>query len=158
MSFALVALHTFAAVHHDPTYSLRMPGNLYLLIVSHIVTSADISLKDWQGISTLSFLIVLSIRFIHKLSYEFFLRSHQALAFLVGYVLWRHLSSKSFVNQVCLYVSARIFGFISVIQLFATFYRNGMFWGHLPRAVVNKAGSGFMISLTVHGRLKINPG
>jgi len=158
MSFALVALHTFAAVHHDPTYSLRVPGNLYLLIVSHMVTFADTSLTDWQGISTLSFLMVLSLRFIRKLSYEFFLRSHQALAFLIGYVLWRHLSSKSFVNQVCLYVSAGIFGFTSVIQLFATFYRNSVFRGRLPRAVVTKAGGGFKISLTVHGKLKINPG
>ena len=35
ISFALVALHIFAAVYHDPTYSLRVPGNLYLLIVSY---------------------------------------------------------------------------------------------------------------------------
>ncbi len=76
MSFALVALYTFAAVYYDPTYSLRLPGNLYLLIVSHMVTSADTSLPDWQGISTLSFLMVLLLRFIRKLSYEFFLRSH----------------------------------------------------------------------------------
>ncbi len=87
MSFALVALHTFVVVHHDPTYSLRIPRNLYLLIVSHMVTFVDTSLTDWQGISTLSFLMALSLRFIRKLSYEFFLRSHQALAFLIGYVL-----------------------------------------------------------------------
>ena len=102
--------------------------------------------------------MVLSLRFIRKLSYEFFLRSHQALAFLIGYVLWRHLSSKSFVNQVCLYVSAGIFGITSVIQLFAIFYRNSVFRGRFPRAVVTKAGGGFRISLTVPGRLKINPG
>ncbi len=46
MSFALVALYTFAAIYHDPTYSLHVPGNLYLLIVSYIVTSADTSLID----------------------------------------------------------------------------------------------------------------
>jgi len=87
MSFALVALHTFAAIYHGPTYSLRVLENLYLLIVSHMVTFANTSLTDWQGISTLSFLMVLSLRFIRKLSYEFFLRSHQALAFLIEYVL-----------------------------------------------------------------------
>ncbi len=47
MSFALVALHIYAAVHHDPTYSFRVPGNLYLFIISHIVTSSDTSLTDW---------------------------------------------------------------------------------------------------------------
>ena len=158
MSFALVALHIFAAVHHDPAYSLRVSENLYLLIVSHMATSADTSLTDWQGISSLSFLVILSLRFIRKLSYEFFLRTHQALAFLIGYVLWRHLSSKSFVNQVCLYVSAGIFGFTSVVQLFATLYRNSVFRGRLPRAVITKAGGGFKIGLTVHGKLKVDPG
>jgi hypothetical protein len=87
MSFALVALHTFVVVHYDSTYSLRVPRNLYLLIVSHMVTFVDTSLIDWQGIFTLSFLIIFSLRFIRKLSYEFFLRSHQTLAFTIEYVL-----------------------------------------------------------------------
>lgn len=47
MSFALVALHTFVVVYHDPTYSLRVPRNLYLLIVSHMVTFVDTSLTNW---------------------------------------------------------------------------------------------------------------
>lgn len=158
MSFALMALHVFAAVHHDPAYSLHVFRNLYLLIVSHVVTSIGMSLTDWQGISSLSFLMILSLRFIRKLSYEFFLRTHQALAFLVGYVLWRHLISKSFVNRVCLYVSAGIFGFTAVVQLFATLYRNSVFQGRLPRAVITKAGGGFQISLTVHGKLKVDAG
>ena len=37
MSFALVALHLFVAVHNDPTYSLREPQNLYLIIVCYTV-------------------------------------------------------------------------------------------------------------------------
>ena len=100
ISFALVALHVFTAVNDNPVYSLRLPGNIYLVIVSHTVASAATSLTHSQGISSLSSLMVLSLRFIRKLSYEFFLRTHQALVFLSEYVLWRHLSSKSFVNQV----------------------------------------------------------
>ena len=45
-----------------------------------------------------------------------------------------------------------------MIQLFANFYRNNVFWGRLPQVVVTKAGGGFKISLTVYGKLKINPG
>lgn len=45
-----------------------------------------------------------------------------------------------------------------MVQLFATLYRNSVFRGRLPRAVVTKAGDGFKISLTVHGKLKINLG
>ncbi len=123
-----------------------------------MVTSAGTSLTDWQGISSLSFLMILPLKFIRKLSYEFFLRTHQALAFLSGNVLWRHLSSKSFVNQVCLYVSAGIFGFTSVIQLFAELYRNSVFRGRFPRALITKAGGGFKTSLTNHGKLKVDPG
>lgn len=46
ISFVLVALHIFAAIYYDPTYSLHVLGNLYLLIVSYIVTSADTLLID----------------------------------------------------------------------------------------------------------------
>lgn len=41
ISFALVTLHLLAAVHGDPTYSLHVRGNLYLLIVSPTVACAD---------------------------------------------------------------------------------------------------------------------
>ncbi len=43
MSFALVALHLFAAIHKDPTFSLRVFQNLYLIIVSNTVIPADTS-------------------------------------------------------------------------------------------------------------------
>ena len=102
--------------------------------------------------------MILSLRFIRKLSYEFFLRAHQALALLSRYVLWHHLSSKSFVNQVCLYVSVRILGFTSVVQLLATLYRNSVLRGRLPRAVITQVGNGFKISLTVHGKMNIDAG
>lgn len=46
MSFAFVALHTFVVVYYDFTYSLRVLGNLYLLIVSYIITFVDTSLID----------------------------------------------------------------------------------------------------------------
>lgn len=46
MSSALVALQLFAAVHDDLTYSLRVRGNLYLIIVSPTVALADPSLKN----------------------------------------------------------------------------------------------------------------
>lgn len=95
LSFALVTLHLLAAAHSDPPYSLRVRGNLCLLIVSLTVVCADPSLIRWHGISSLAFLLILSLRFIRKLSYEFFLRIHQGLTFLSGYMLWRHLSSRS---------------------------------------------------------------
>lgn len=73
-------------------------------------------------------------------------------------MLWRHLSSKSFINQVCLYVAAGIFGFTSVVQLFVTLYRNNVLRGNAPRALITRVGGGFKISLTVHGKLKVEAG
>lgn len=156
MSFALVALHTFIAIHHDSMYSLRVPENLYLLIVSHIITFVDTSLTDWQSISSFSFLMILFLRFICKLLYEFFLCIHQALMFLIEYVLWRHLSSKSFINQICLYVSTEIFDFTFVIQLFVTLYQNNVFQERLSRAVIIKTDDDFKISLIIHDKLKVD--
>jgi len=46
MSFALVALHTFVAIHHNFTYFLRVLKNLYLLIVSHMITFVNTLLID----------------------------------------------------------------------------------------------------------------
>ncbi len=46
MSFAFVALHTFVVVYYDSTYSLRISRNLYLFIVSHMVTFVNTSLID----------------------------------------------------------------------------------------------------------------
>ena len=46
ISFVLIALHVFTAIYYNPPYSLRVPRNLYLLIVSYIVTFANTSLID----------------------------------------------------------------------------------------------------------------
>ena len=73
-------------------------------------------------------------------------------------MLWRHLSSKSFVNQACLYVSAGILSFTSVVQILVTLYRNNVLRGRFPRAVITQVGNGFKIILILHGKMNVNAG
>ena len=125
--FAFIALHIFAVVDHNLIYFLRVFENLYLLIVNYKMIFVNISFIDWQSIFTFNFLIILSLHFICKFLYEFFLCNHQALIILIKYVFWYHLNFKSLVNQICSYISIEIFDFTFVIQLFVNFYRNDIF-------------------------------
>ncbi len=102
--------------------------------------------------------MVLLLRFVRKISYEFFLRTHQVLAFLSGYVVWRHVHSTSLLNRVCLYVSTGIFCFTTALQLFAMVYRNNLHRGSPPRAAIHRVGGGYKIQLTVPRRLKVQAG
>ena len=69
-------------------------------------------------------LLLLLSRFFRRLSYEFFLRCHQGLAFVLIYTLWRHIPSSSKVPRVYLRVSAGTFLITLMMQIFAVLYRN----------------------------------
>lgn len=102
--------------------------------------------------------MVLSLRFVRKISYEFFLRTHQILAFLSGYVIWRHVHSASLLNRVILYVSTGIFCSITALQLFAVVYRNNLHRGSPPQAAIFRVGGGYKIRLMIPRRLKVQVG
>lgn len=60
-------------------------------------------------------------------SYEFFLRTHQALAALAAYSTWRHLPSKKAFPRVYLYISAGVFLFMCIAQGYMIIRQNGVF-------------------------------
>ena len=111
-----------------------------------------------QGGSSLSLLMLLSLPAFRKPSYELFLRSHQALAFAFAYALWRHLSSKSLLVRICLYVSTGRLGLTSLLQLCSILYRNASFQQGFPRARVTKMSGGIKVTVIVPSRLQIKPG
>ncbi len=102
--------------------------------------------------------MLLSLPVFRKASYELFPRSHQALAFTCAYALWRHLSSKSLLVRICLYVSAGMFGLTSFLQLCSILYRNASFQRGFPRARVTKMSGGIKVTVIVPSRLQIKPG
>ncbi|KAL6229546.1 hypothetical protein BDW75DRAFT_249571 [Aspergillus navahoensis] len=123
MGFALLSFHVVAAAQ-APRFSflLKEVKNLWAMIA---------------GIS-LSLLAILSIQWLRRLSYEVFLRTHQALAGLFVYGTWRHLPAASRHPRVYLLVAVGIFGFTSLLQLTTFLYRNGLYAGRgSPRALVS---------------------
>lgn len=102
--------------------------------------------------------MVLSLRFVRTISYEIFLRTHQMLAFLSGYVIWRHVHSASLLNRVILYVSTGIFCLTTALQLIAVVYRNNLHRGSPPQAAIYRVGGGYKIRLIVPRRLKVEVG
>ena len=102
--------------------------------------------------------MLLSVPVFRKPSYEFFLRTHQVLAFACAYALWRHLSSKSLIVRICLYISMGMFGLTSLLQVCSILYRNVSFQRGFPRARVTKMNSGIKVTIIVPSRLQIRPG
>ena len=80
-----------------------------------------------QGASSLAFVILFSVSVFRRISYELFLRTHQALAALVVFAVWRHLPSGSSFARVSLYVLVGLFLFLCIAQVVIVFYQNGFF-------------------------------
>ena len=69
-------------------------------------------------------LLLLSSHLFRRVSYELFLRCHQALAFVVAYALWRHIPSSMKLSDLYLLVSDCTFLITFVMQCLAILYRN----------------------------------
>ncbi|KFY03642.1 hypothetical protein V490_00110 [Pseudogymnoascus sp. VKM F-3557] len=87
MTAALVFLHAMAAASDGP-FPIDVSQNLFAVV----------------GASLLCLILVLLLPLFRKLSYELFLRSHQALALAFIYAVWRHVpSDKSFPRAYIYY-------------------------------------------------------
>ncbi|KAL4889156.1 hypothetical protein BDV59DRAFT_210473 [Aspergillus ambiguus] len=120
---ALLSFHAVAAMQvSEFSFPLDQPRNLWAMIA---------------GIS-LVLLAIISIPWLRLLSYEIFLRTHQALAGLVVYGTWRHLPAGNRHTKLYLLVAFGIFGLTLLLQLVTFLYRNGLFAGRgSPRALVS---------------------
>ena len=83
-------------------------------------------------------LVLFSVPFLRRLSYEVFLRTHQALAGLSIYGVWRHLPIDTNFPRFYIYIALGILLLTSCLQLLFSLHRNGLFIGRgCPRAVVS---------------------
>lgn len=99
-------------------------------------------------------IIISTFPVLKKRMYEIFLRTHQALAVLFFYSIWRHLSSGSVFPRLYLYVPLSILCLITVYQVGKFLYQNNFLSSRpKPRATItcrpiqppisgNKGGSG----------------
>ncbi|ELR09836.1 hypothetical protein GMDG_04319 [Pseudogymnoascus destructans 20631-21] len=92
MTAALVFLHAMAAASDGPL-PIDVSQNLFAVI----------------GASLLCLLLVLLFPLFRKLSYELFLRSHQALAWGSIYAVWRHVPSDKSSPHAYIYITMGIF-------------------------------------------------
>ncbi|OBT74032.1 hypothetical protein VF21_07829 [Pseudogymnoascus sp. 05NY08] len=119
MTAALVFLHAMAAASDGPL-PIGVSQNLFAVI----------------GASLLCLLLVLLFPPFRKLSYELFLRSHQALAWGSVYAVWRHVPSDKSSPRAYIYITMGIFAATYLLQTGAVIVRNGVFRHQLSRATI----------------------
>lgn len=142
MSFSLMLLHILIVVASRVSFSLSVPENLYGLI----------------GGSALCLLILLSIPFFRKPSYEIFLRMHQAVASLVVYSIVRHLISQSNFKWSYVYIFAGVFVALLAFQCGVVMFRNKAWGRHFPRAFITHIDQTVMIRMTMSRPIEVKAG
>ncbi|MCJ1473145.1 hypothetical protein MMC13_001796 [Lambiella insularis] len=142
MSFALLLFHVLVVVDKGTAFSLRIPEHLYGVIAG----------------SSLCILVLLSLPLLRRPSYEIFLRTHQALAVLSAYSIWRHVPSESLFPRMYIYISAGLFFSTSVVQCVSTLWRNGTFRHGAARALVTQAEDAVKIQITLSRPLRVEAG
>ncbi|KAH1890856.1 hypothetical protein KXV57_006326, partial [Aspergillus fumigatus] len=110
MASALLALHIVVAMLDQQTFSLHEQNNLFAVI----------------GAGSLVALMLFSLSLFRRLSFELFLRTHQALAAVCIYMTWRHLPSESIFPRVYLYIPLAILLLSTFVHVLLFLYRNGI--------------------------------
>ena len=111
-----------------------------------------------QAGSSLCMLVLLSHPLLRRPSYEIFLRTHQALAVLSAYSIWRHVPSESLFPRMYIYISAGLFFSTSVVQCVSALWRNGTFRHGAARALVTQAEDAVKIQITLSRPLRVEAG
>jgi hypothetical protein len=91
-------------------------------------------------------------------SYELFLRLHHALAALYAYSIWRHLPSEAVSPRVYVYISARLFLFMCLVQGYHIIQRNGLFRYSRTRAQISHEAGAVRVRIQLQKRVAIKAG
>ncbi|KFY32042.1 hypothetical protein V493_00580 [Pseudogymnoascus sp. VKM F-4281 (FW-2241)] len=141
MTAALVFLHAMAAASYGPL-PIDVSQNLFAVI----------------GASLLCLLLVLLFPLFRKLSYELFLRSHQALAWGSIYAVWRHVPSNKSSPRAYIYITMGIFAATYLLQTGAVIVRNGVFRHQLSRATITHDAGAVKMQLRLSKPLTMDAG
>ena len=69
-------------------------------------------------------LLILSLPWLRRLSYELFLRTHQAFAIAGAAAIWRHLVLRKVASQIFFIVAAGALGIFFFLEVFIGMFRN----------------------------------
>ncbi|KFZ02687.1 hypothetical protein V500_00025 [Pseudogymnoascus sp. VKM F-4518 (FW-2643)] len=141
MTAALVLLHAMAAASDGPL-PIDVSQNLFAVV----------------GASLLCLLLVLLLPLFRKLSYELFLRSHQALALASIYAVWRHVPSDKSSPRAYIYITMGIFAATYLLQTGAVIVRNGVFRHQLSRATITHDAGAVKMQLRLSKPLTMDAG
>jgi predicted ferric reductase len=93
-----------------------------------------------------------------RLSYELFLRSHQALALAALYAVWRHVPSDTPSLRYYFYICIAIPTAMFLLQSMVIIIRNGVFSHHLARATISHDEGAVKMQLHLTRPLKVEAG
>ncbi|KAH9203969.1 hypothetical protein DL95DRAFT_499220 [Leptodontidium sp. 2 PMI_412] len=108
--------------------------------------------------SSLGLLLLLAFPTMRRLSYEVFLRTHQALSLLSTYAIWRHLPSDKAFPRGYIYISIGLYVAILILQASRIIFQNGIFRHHLSQAALTHDNGAIKVRLQLQKPLKISPG
>jgi len=103
-------------------------------------------------------LLLLSSQLFRRVSYELFLRCHQALAFVAAYALWRHLPSSMKLPGLYLLVSGCTFLTTFVMQCLALLYRNVALHRGCSRALIARQNGAVRMTIFTPRPWKVKAG
>lgn len=103
-------------------------------------------------------LIVLSWRIFQRPSYEIFLRTHQGLAVLCAYSVWRHLPADRAFPRTYLYIFAGLFGMTLALEGGTIVARNGFSHYHRSHGTISSSCGMVKIRLQLSKSLSVKPG
>jgi predicted ferric reductase len=101
---------------------------------------------------------MLSLPLLRTLSYEIFIRTHQALAVLSAYSIWRHLVSTPLLPRIYIYIFAGIFLSTLLLQCGFFIWRNKAVGRSFPQASISHMNDVVKIRLTLSRPLKVKAG
>jgi predicted ferric reductase len=101
---------------------------------------------------------MLSLPLLRMLSYEIFIRTHQVLAVLSAYSIWRHLVSTPLLPRIYIYIFAGLFLSTLLLQCGFFIWRNKAIGRGFPRASISHMNDVVKIRLTLSRPLKVKAG
>ncbi|KAL2066279.1 hypothetical protein VTL71DRAFT_2350 [Oculimacula yallundae] len=138
----LCLLHVLLALASKDPFSLDNTQDLFAVI----------------GGSSLGLLLLLAFPIVRKLSYEVFLRTHQALSLLLTFAIWQHLPSDKNFPRGYIYISSGLYVAMLILQAGSVVFHNGIFRHHLSRAALTHDNGAVKIRLKLQEPLEIGPG
>jgi predicted ferric reductase len=103
-------------------------------------------------------LLLLSLPFFRRLSYEVFLRLHQTLAVVCAYATWRHLEPEAVFPRLVISVLAITFASMLLVQSALLLYHNKAMGAGLSRAQIVRSGGAIRIRLHLSRHIKVEAG